>query len=247
MSRKSRESRALLVPEQRQFAGALQPLGGERDRLGAVEDALHQVRRQEGELQRARDIADIGAVAPGDGADGERLPGSSQSATALAPRSASARAAGPASAPARPRPGARGAAPVRGAAAAAVRPPGTAGSRRGQDDGRRVRRLLQPREARLRPQPGPGELDPGDQQPERFPPGCRCRRIEPVGQLRDAGEEPGRRLGAAGLNRSTSLRKPGSRSRAATALPTAASISRAGMRQPVAPVATLPSTRSALT
>ena len=45
----------------------------------------------------------------------------------------------------------------------------------------------------------------------------------------------------------TSLRKLGSRSRAATALATAASISLAGMRQPVAPVAMLPSIRAVLT
>ena len=48
------------------------------------------------------------------------------------------------------------------------------------------------------------------------------------------------------LNWRTSLRKPGSRSRAATALLTAASISPAGIRQPLAPVATLPMTRSVL-
>ena len=46
------EHRPLLLPEQRQLAGPLQSLGGEGDRLGAVEDRLDQVRSQEGELQR---------------------------------------------------------------------------------------------------------------------------------------------------------------------------------------------------
>jgi hypothetical protein len=36
------EHRPLLVPEQRQLAGSLQPLGGEGDQLGALEDRLDQ-------------------------------------------------------------------------------------------------------------------------------------------------------------------------------------------------------------
>ena len=73
--RDSGEGGSLVLPEQRQV-GALQPLGGEREGLGAVENGLDQIRRQEGELQRARDITDIRALAPGDGADGESLAGS---------------------------------------------------------------------------------------------------------------------------------------------------------------------------
>ena len=87
------------------------------------------------------------------------------------------------------------------------------GRDRGEDrvDGGRVPRLLQPLKARRRPQLGPGELDPGDQQPERLPPGCRCRRIEPVRQLRHARNEPRRRLGggrAAAEHRALQLRLP---------------------------------------
>ena len=63
------EHRPLLVPEQRQLAGPLQSLGGEGDRLGAVEDRLDQVRSQEGELQRPRDVADMRARTTGDGAE----------------------------------------------------------------------------------------------------------------------------------------------------------------------------------
>ena len=61
--------RLLLIPEQRQLAGPLQSLGGEGDRLGAVEDRLDQVRSQEGEVQCARDVADMRARTTGDGAE----------------------------------------------------------------------------------------------------------------------------------------------------------------------------------
>ena len=80
------EHRPLLLPEQRQLAGPLQSLGGEGDRLGAVEDRLDQVRSQEGELQRARDVADMHARTTGDGAEAciSHLPASPRGATLAA-------------------------------------------------------------------------------------------------------------------------------------------------------------------
>jgi hypothetical protein len=61
------------VPQGRQVAKALQPLGGERGRFGAVEDAGDEVGCQEGELQRTGDVGGIHALAFRDGADAERL------------------------------------------------------------------------------------------------------------------------------------------------------------------------------
>ena len=54
------EGGALVFPEQRQV-GAPEPLGGQLDGLSAVENTLDEIRGQEGELQRPRDIADIRA------------------------------------------------------------------------------------------------------------------------------------------------------------------------------------------
>ena len=71
----SREPCPLLVPEQRQLASPFQSLGGESDGLGTVKNGLNQIGSQEGELQRARDVADIGAGAPGDGAEAQTLVG----------------------------------------------------------------------------------------------------------------------------------------------------------------------------
>ena len=110
-----------------------------------------------------------------------------------------------------------------------------------------IGRLLRRGEARFRPEPGLRQLDPVDEPPERFPPRSRSRRIEPVGQPGDAARNLAEAAGAGGAWLNASLRKPGSRRRAARVRATAASISAAGMRQPVAPVATLLSTRSALT
>ncbi len=66
------EGRPLVLPEQRQVE-TLESLGGERDRLGAVENALDQIRGQKGQLQRSRDVADVRTFAKGDVADGEIL------------------------------------------------------------------------------------------------------------------------------------------------------------------------------
>ena len=109
---------------------------------------------------------------------------------ARAPRSASARAAGPVSAAARPGPGARCAVPVRGAAAAPTRPPGTAGSRKEQ--GRRTQRPASPSAARNSPTRAArtGRTRPCDQPPHRVAAGLRRRCSEPVRQLGDAPDEP---------------------------------------------------------
>ena len=187
--------RPLLIPEQRQLAGPLQSLGGEGDRLGAVEDRLDQVRSQEGELQRARDVADIGAGAPGDGAEAQALvgievvgdPGARLDQPPHEQRVRLRRRCGRALEhdaqfrSASPQPQRRDHQERREV-------------EEGRDDGRRVRRLLQPLEARRRAQLGPGELDPDNQQPERLQADGRRRCAQPVRQLRDAADEPGRCL-----------------------------------------------------
>ena len=57
LDRMSWEHRPLLVPEQRQFTGPLQSLGGESDGLGTVKNVLNQIGSQERELQRARETS----------------------------------------------------------------------------------------------------------------------------------------------------------------------------------------------
>src|SRR4051812_23565545 len=63
------------MPEQGQPATPLQSLCGEADWLGAVEDSLDKIGSEEGELQRAGDIAEVDAGVARDGADGQVLAG----------------------------------------------------------------------------------------------------------------------------------------------------------------------------
>ena len=54
---------ALTVPFEGQCTDALEALGGKVDRLAAGEDAFNNVRRQEGKLETAPDVARVYPVA----------------------------------------------------------------------------------------------------------------------------------------------------------------------------------------